>query len=200
MSDKSDRPLVLYHGGCTDGFCAAYCLWLRFREKADYLPAFHGTEPPLEEMRGRQVFMVDFAYKRPAMERVLGVASWFWVLDHHKTAATELAGMEAANLYLHIEQGKSGGRLAWEFYNGDRPAPWLVRYTEARDLWTFHLPFSKEISAAIASYPFDFHVWDQLEKALSNDRTDLRGMRGEVPESAADFKRRTAQEVLLSEM
>jgi hypothetical protein len=119
------------------------------------------------------------------------------VLDHHKTAQQDLADLGGEKLLVRFDMGKSGGRLTWEHFYPDEPAPWLVEYTEARDLWTFHLPFSREISAAIGSYPMDFTIWNALEEALSNDPTDLRNLRGGIPETAADFTRRKAKEVLL---
>lgn len=97
-----------------------------------------------------------------------------------------------ANCEIRFDMNKSGGRLAWEHFFPGKPSPWLVDYTEARDLWTFHLPFSKEVSAAIASYPMDFAVWNHLERAMVNDSTQMRALRGDVRETAADFKSRTA--------
>jgi oligoribonuclease NrnB/cAMP/cGMP phosphodiesterase (DHH superfamily) len=49
----------------------------------------------------------------------------------------------------------------WAVKNPDIPD--IVRYIEDRDLWRFELPHSKEINAALSSYPRDFAVWDQLE-------------------------------------
>lgn len=53
--------------------------------------------------------------------------------------------------------------LAWEFWNGREIAPWLVDYTEDRDLWRHKLPDSEEINAALRSYPLDFELWDTFE-------------------------------------
>lgn len=225
------RPLILFHANCADGFCAA---WIAHRhygddgDDADYLPVQYGQEPP--DVRGRVVYILDFSYKRPVMRRILSQARKVVVLDHHRTAEAELAGIidefiQRPDLianppgselpFIRFDMTKSGGRLAWEYawdrwyapkysslMDGDQKLtrddpPWLVAYTEARDLWTFHLPFSREISAALASYPKDFAVWDQLERAIGNDPTDLRNLRGRVPETAADFARRKAKKVLL---
>jgi hypothetical protein len=43
-------------------------------------------------------------------------------------------------------------------------APWLVDYTEDRDLWRHALEGTHEINAALRSYPLDFDLWDQFEQ------------------------------------
>ena len=43
-------------------------------------------------------------------------------------------------------------------------APWLVDYTEDRDLWRHALPETEAVNAALRSYPLDFDLWDQFEQ------------------------------------
>ena len=76
-----------------------------------------------------------------------------------------------ANCTVVFDMTKSGGRLAWEWINRDGAngdatdsAPWLVDYTEDRDLWRHALPFSREINAALRSYPLDFDGWDAMAR------------------------------------
>lgn len=181
--------LVLYHANCPDGFCAAWVCRLAMPD-CECIPVMYGQEPP--DVNRREVFIVDFSYPRNVLERMNREADSLVVLDHHKTAQADLEGLP----YCHFDMNKSGGRLAWEHFFPGKESPWLVDYTEARDLWTFHLPFSREVSAAIASYPMDFQLWNELEKALSNDPTNLRNMRNNLRETAADFSRRKAEKVL----
>src|SRR5690606_24668973 len=56
----------------------------------------------------------------------------------------------------------SGAMLAWEYFNPGEPVPDLIRYIQDRDLGRFELPNSREIFAAISSYPLQFDAWDQL--------------------------------------
>jgi hypothetical protein len=187
---------IIYHGpGCADGFCAAWIAHRRLGDDAAYLPAQYGDAPP--DISGQDVLILDFSYPREVLLTLAARNNRVVVLDHHKTAQQDLADLGGEKLLVRFDMGKSGGRLTWEHFYPDEPAPWLVEYTEARDLWTFHLPFSREISAAIGSYPMDFTIWNALEEALSNDPTDLRNLRGGIPETAADFTRRKAKEVLL---
>ena len=155
------RPLVIYHGSCPDGFCAAWVAHRSLGDDADYQPANYGESPP--DVSGRDVFILDFSYKRPVMLEVIDKAKSVVVLDHHKTAKAELDGLACAT----FDMEKSGGRLSWEHFFPVKPAPWLVDYTEDRDLWRWNLPSSKEMSAALASLPWTFDEWDRLN-ALHN--------------------------------
>ena len=149
--------LVLYHAECTDGFGAAYAIWKRF-PSAEFIPADHGQPPPVS-CAGRNVVVVDFSYPRPILEAMAKDAAAFQVLDHHITAQEALGGLP----YAHFDLEKSGAVLAWEWAHGT-PAPWLLQYVQDKDLWTWKLPASREISAGLNSHPYDFKVWDSLEK------------------------------------
>jgi hypothetical protein len=155
----SDEPtLVLYHADCSDGFGAAWAIWKRF-PRARFVPVKHGHPPP-DDLAGERVVMVDFSYPRPVLEEMAAQAKQLLVLDHHITAEQALAGFP----YAYFDQKKSGAVLGWEWAHGT-PAPWLLEYIQDKDLWTWALPASREINAALASYPFEFAVWDGFVQA-----------------------------------
>lgn len=176
-----DRPtLVIYHAGCADGFCAAWVLRM-LHPAAEFVAARYGDPPP--DVAGKRVVIADFSYKRPVMQAVYDACASLVVLDHHATAEQELAGFGGPKATVVFDMGKSGARLAWEHVwdtlyshrsasvfidrymtdpnDRDHP-PWLVRYTEDRDLWRWSLRESRAINAALRSYPFDFAKWDDL--------------------------------------
>lgn len=163
------RPLILYHANCPDGFCAAWVAHRRYGDAADYLAVNYGQPPPA--VTDRHVRILDFSYKRPVMAELIRQARSVVVLDHHPTAAADLDGLadEFPDTALRVrplilfDQSKSGARLTWECIFPGAPPPWLVAYTEDRDLWRWQLPESRAINTALSSYPFDFAVWDQLD-------------------------------------
>jgi oligoribonuclease NrnB/cAMP/cGMP phosphodiesterase (DHH superfamily) len=158
------KPLVLFHASCADGFCAAWIAHRALGDWADYVAVNYGQEPP--DVTGRPVYILDFSYKRDVLDGMLQKAQSIVLLDHHKTAEAELRPFVLAgedrprNLTVFFDLSKSGGRLAWEYFFPGKPAPWLVDYTEDRDLWRWALPDSRAISAYIASHPFEFWRWD----------------------------------------
>jgi oligoribonuclease NrnB/cAMP/cGMP phosphodiesterase (DHH superfamily) len=175
------RPLVLYHDQCFDGFAAAWVAHKHFGDDADYLPVQYGQSPP--DVSGRDVFILDFSYKRPALLDMRPKASSILVVDHHKTAQQDLAdlsdpfhplGLDLKHpLRCVFDMDKSGGRLTWEHFFPKQSSPWMVDYTEDRDLWRHKLRNSREINAALRSYPMDFQRWDCWEEMTREDKLPL---------------------------
>ena len=157
---RADDPpdMVLYHAECSDGFGAAWAIWKRF-PGARFIPVKHGHPPP-GGLASQRVVIVDFSYARPILESMASETKNLLVLDHHITAEEALAGLP----YTYFDQNKSGAVLAWEWAHGSQ-APWLLRYIQDKDLWKWALPGSREINAALASYPFDFQLWDRFSQS-----------------------------------
>ena len=149
--------VVLYHAECADGFGAAWALWRQF-PAARFLPVKHGNPPPTG-LQGQHVVIVDFSYTRATLETMAGQTQALLVLDHHITAEQALAGLP----YAYFDMKKSGAVLAWEWAH-DLPVPWLLDYIQDKDLWTWSLPLSREINAAIASHPFEFQIWNRFKQ------------------------------------
>lgn len=158
----NDKPLVLFHASCSDGFCAAWIYRRYVDPNCDFRAIQFGSAPP--DVTGRKVVVLDFSFPRPQLLDMQQKARSFLVLDHHKTAAEDLEGLD----FCVFDLDKSGARMTWEYFfdpqsSGDiKQPPWLVPYTEDQDLWTWKLPDSKAVNAAITSYPRLFPVWDQL--------------------------------------
>src|SRR4051794_31609315 len=158
--------LVLYHADCPDGFGAAFAAWRALGDAAAYLPVRHGEPPPPQAEDGPEVlYLLDFAYPRATMEHLASLAGSVRVLDHHATAAEDLAGLP----YATIDLDKSGAVLAWEHFHPGRPIPLLLRYVQDRDLWRWELGHSRELNAALALVPHDFAAWDRLARELDGD-------------------------------
>ncbi len=116
-----------------------------------------GSSPT--DLAGQHIVIVDFSYPRPILETIAEKAASLVVLDHHITAEQTLADLP----YAYFDLQKSGAVLGWEWAH-DEPTPWLLRYIQDKDLWHWALPNSREISAALASYPFDFALWSGFQQ------------------------------------
>ena len=145
--------VVLYHAECLDGFGAAWAIWKRF-PSARFVPVKHGFPPP-PDLAGRHVVIVDFSYARATLEAIASEAASLLVLDHHITAQQALTDLP----FARFEEKKCGAVMAWEWAHAT-PVPWLLEYVQDKDLWHWDLPASREINAALASYPFDFPLWE----------------------------------------
>lgn len=158
------KPLVIYHGNCLDGFGAAYAAQRHFNadgQEAEYYAASHGEAIP--ECEGREVYIVDFSFKRPEMKQLCDVAQKVTVLDHHISAKEDLDGLEAEhdNLTVVFDMSRSGAVITWEFFHQE-PVPTLLLHVQDQDLWNFDLDGTKDINSALMSYPFDFELWHEV--------------------------------------
>jgi oligoribonuclease NrnB/cAMP/cGMP phosphodiesterase (DHH superfamily) len=71
-------------------------------------------------------------------------------------------GIRKAMIYALFDMNRSGAGIAWDFFHPGAARPELIDHVEDRDLWRFALPGTREIQAAVFSYPYEFDVWDLL--------------------------------------
>lgn len=173
------KPLVIYHGNCADGFSAAWCFWRKYRDGADYVAGVYQQEPP--DVTGRDVYLVDFSYKRAVVERMLTQANSVTLIDHHKTAIEDLQPLfmqdswsgEPKQLAHFTDLNRSGATLAWDYLFPGENRPPLLGHVEDRDLWRFKLPGTREIQAFVFSHEYTFEQWDRL---MGADQVELLKM------------------------
>jgi len=163
------KLLCIYHGNCADGFGSAWAVRKRLGDGVEFHAGVYQNAPP--DVTGREVLMVDFSYKRPVLEKMIEVADTLVILDHHKTAAEDLAGLNNCRPGVKVifDMEQSGAGLTWDYFHHGTPRPRLIEHIEDRDLWRFKLPGTREIQAAIFSHPYDFEVWDRLVFMAEDD-------------------------------
>ncbi|WP_250658061.1 DHH family phosphoesterase [Alkalimarinus coralli] len=169
-------PLVIYHGtGCLDGFGSAYAAYRFFKIKkgidAEYLGAGHGDSLEVH-VEGRDVYILDFSYKREELGRLCDKAANVVILDHHESAQKELAGLDDVyvNLTVVFDMNRSGAVITWEYFH-EEPVPPLLAHIQDRDLWQFRIPDSKHVNAALMSYPYEFELWDEFANSVDHFKT-----------------------------
>lgn len=154
------KPLVIYHGNCADGFGAAWCFWHKYGSEVDFYPGVYQKDPP--DVTGREVYLVDFSYKRPVVEQMLEQAKFITILDHHKTAIDDLDDLAHPHFESFCDLERSGATLAWDYLFPGQDRPLLLGHIEDRDLWKFKLPHTREIQADLFSREYNFEQWDKL--------------------------------------
>lgn len=151
--------VVLYHGPtCHDGFGAAYAARKKFGDAAQYIPLrFFGKRPPVD-IRGKEVYLLDFSYSREMLQELAAESKSFVVIDHHVSARNAVESLQGSV----FDPTHSGAILAWNYFHPDTPAPLLLRYIEDGDIWKWELPDSFEVSLFMSVQPFDFDHWEKL--------------------------------------
>ncbi len=177
------KPLCIAHGSsCVDGFASSWVVHRALGEAVEFVYASYNQDPP--DVRDRDVLIVDFSYPRAVLEAMARAARSVLVLDHHKSAAEDLKGLqvpnnwkpwlaqevdpapshEIGNLAAFFDMERSGAGITWDYffpYLHDR-RPWFINLVEDRDLWKFTDDRSRPFHAAVTSYPLDFALWDKM--------------------------------------
>lgn len=160
--------VIIYHGDCPDGFCAAFVAKKKWPD-AELVPAIYGQLPPYYDVAGKHALVVDFSWKRAGTLAMREAAKSLTILDHHKTAEAELAGLD----FCIFDMNRSGAQLSWDYCfpsseTGVLARPWYVDYVADRDLWRWALPDSKEINAYIMVLNHTIEAWKELDKTSSS--------------------------------
>lgn len=140
--DHWKPDICVYHGGCDDGFGAAWAVWKKWPDveftQGHYGKPFHNRAA----WAGRNVLFVDFSAPKDVLLSFLSEvptdlppASSIVVIDHHKTAQAGLDGLpvfdgsqvglgnslrmssenNAPAIAVWFDMGQSGATMAWQF-------------------------------------------------------------------------------------
>jgi hypothetical protein len=186
------RHFCIFHAGCPDGFGAAWSAWRAWGDGGAYVARGHEDPLRVAEFEGAYVLFADIAPPPRAYRPLAEQAAQLVVLDHHVSAqrAFEADPFLARELAegghsVRFDLQRSGSALAWSALHPSDALPDLLAYVEDQDLWSWKLPLSREVNAAIASHPRSFEAWSALAAqpidALAEEGVPiLRAFRAEI--------------------
>jgi uncharacterized protein len=149
----SEKVYVVFHGpGCLDGMAAAAVAWHALPASAVFIVGRYQEALPEFEPNSL-ICLLDFSYPRAVVEGLLAKGHLVVILDHHKSAFEDLAGLSHEHLDMRFNMSKSGAMLAWEYFRPNTPPPDLIRHIQDRDLWLFKDGCTKPITTALFAIP-----------------------------------------------
>lgn len=156
--------MVIYHAGCNDGYGSAFVAYNFLKKtcpetKVEFYPAFYNSST-YPEVKGKNVLVCDFSFKKNISEKMIKEANKFLILDHHKSAMKDLEQIPAINKVFDMEH--SGAYLTWKFFFGSEPVPKLISYIQDNDIWTKEMKMTHEFSAFINTVPKTFDEYGKL--------------------------------------
>jgi oligoribonuclease NrnB/cAMP/cGMP phosphodiesterase (DHH superfamily) len=156
------KVLVIYHGRCADGICAAWCADLYHRNiedvKVEYYPAVHNKPPPYKRIaRADKTYVLDFCYPREDLVKMQEVTE-LKVIDHHKSAEADCRGLD----FCEFDMDRSGAGMSWDHFFPGVDRPWHVDYIETRDIWTWKYPDAVNVLNFLDTMPLSFVTYDKL--------------------------------------
>lgn len=114
MSEIQRKTMCIYHGNCADGFGAAWVVRKALGSDIEFVAGIYGQEPP--DVAGKDVVIVDFSYKYDILAALARKANSVIVLDHHKSAAEDLARFESFHAGVEEDTRRDDGAtlLGWK--------------------------------------------------------------------------------------
>jgi uncharacterized protein len=163
MKTPSQKIIVIYHGGCRDGFGGAWAAWRKFGDRAAYLPVFDRFAPPCV-LKNKEIYLIDYGYPMEVTRKLIRDNARVTAVDHHITAKDTVVLTKDYSFSLH----HSGAVLAWNYFHPKQKVPTLLRCVEDFDLWRWNTPSSKEILAVVNLFGQEFATWNRIAKDLES--------------------------------
>ncbi|HEX8591250.1 MAG TPA: hypothetical protein VF696_00665 [Candidatus Paceibacterota bacterium] len=160
------KTVILYHGGCPDGFGGAYAAWKKFGDSVEYIP-LHRGEPLPQGIDGANIYIIDFTYTRDVMDELVSRAASVVALDHHD-GVREI--VEAMPEYV-FDNNRSGATLAWNYFHPDIPEPYFLTLLEDQDLFRHANADTIPLHTYLEVHPFTFESWDEIATKLENQES-----------------------------
>lgn len=164
--DSKIYDVVLFHYPCQDGLASGWITnhYHKLRNKSiELYPIQHGSPLDLSRLVEKKIIFCDWTPSPDVIEQVEQVVSEIKILDHHKTAQQALQSKP----YAIFDMEKSGAVLTWEYFFPTLSIPNFIQMIQDRDLWTWKLPESRNLTAGL------FMLCDATR---SNDYNDFTGL------------------------
>jgi oligoribonuclease NrnB/cAMP/cGMP phosphodiesterase (DHH superfamily) len=121
------------------------------------------SAPVLAIAPGEIIYLLDFTYPAPVLESWADAGADVRVIDHHKSAMNDLAGL-SSRIFKEFDMDRSGAMMAWQYFHPKLPVPELIRYVQDRDVWTKQLPFCDRVSLGLSEIMHGRDVEGALEE------------------------------------
>lgn len=178
MHRQHPAKLFVYHGGCDDGWGAAFAAYLKHGSgpHAQYIGVDHRAGTHVASVcAGKDVFFMDICFSKPEMLEILGRSNSLLVLDHHKAAMDEIGHSER---WATFDNNRSGAMMAWDYFHGPRtPPPAFIKHIQDSDLHLFRDPNTHPFIAKLRTFRQNFEDWTVVYRQT------------EKPQGYADFVR-----------
>ena len=173
--------VVLYHGGCTDGFAAAYAASQKLGEQGVvYLPLYYGSsskstlnQVPLE---AEELIVLDVSFTSELFNLLVArkpkKITW---IDHHSSSLEELGhtgdnasdtfDYEGISVSLQFNVNYSGCILAWRHFNRDCTPPLFFWDIDDQDRFVNERPNARAFKFGLGhSKPWSFEQWSAMQQ------------------------------------
>ena len=120
----------------------------------------------LSNLKGKDVYMLDISVSDKEEDiKKLKENNRLIFIDHHITRQNLVPLIPES--YFAID--RSGAMLTWEYFNPGKKPPVLITYVQDQDLYSWKLPFAREIMVSVNLSDRSFDSWDKMVADLDNE-------------------------------
>jgi len=142
----------------------------------DLRPIQYGQTLSIDDVRGRDVYMLDFCLQPFSLMEELASACYLVWIDHHKSAIEEAISREFVCHDMLTRIGDAGCELTWEYFFGNIEMPRAVYLLGRYDVWDHSdpdtLPF--QYAMRVKSMSPDSHAWWECLFAMESMNAIVR--------------------------
>jgi oligoribonuclease NrnB/cAMP/cGMP phosphodiesterase (DHH superfamily) len=143
---------VIYHRNCFDGFTGFFILTTskRIHDNAMIFPDIPSAKEIPPNIEGKNIIIIDVAYKSEILKQIMGKARKVTFIDHHVSIRDDVMNLKP--VYPHevvYDEKMSGASLTWQYLFNSKKMPEFVRYIEDNDIGAWKLRYSRQFIMAL---------------------------------------------------
>jgi hypothetical protein len=161
---------IIFHKNCFDGFTSFMILQKtkKISKHAVVFPDVPSAKTPPNGVAGKDVIIMDVAYKYEVLKQICMVAKSVLFIDHHITIHDDVLKIKkdivilddtrqnvngrgdiVKNMEIIYDEQECGASLTWKYFFGEKEMPLFIKYIKDNDIGTWKLKWTHEFIAAL---------------------------------------------------
>jgi nanoRNase/pAp phosphatase (c-di-AMP/oligoRNAs hydrolase) len=159
MSNEMSFNYIIYHRGCLDGFSGFFVAHISGRLTKDVI--IYGDVPSTTmippNIDGKNLIIIDVAYKKEVLEEIFKYAKSIVFIDHHISIKEDVSELynkykNKKNITIVYDAERSGATLSWGYFFKRQKIPLFLKYVEDQDVGNWIYPSTKPFIYALKAY------------------------------------------------
>jgi uncharacterized protein len=151
--------VVIYHKNCIDGF-SSYVVALtsgKISKNHIVYPDVPSAHHPPPNIYGKNVLIMDVAYRKDILKEIFEKAKKVVFIDHHLSIADDSMDIVSNfgkndDIVLVYDEKKSGATLTWNYFFKDKKIPLFLRFIEDQDTGKWEFNNTRSFIFALKTY------------------------------------------------
>ena len=150
---------IIFHKGCFDGFTSFIILnnSHKISKNAAVFPDVPSAKKCPPNIQGKNVIIMDVAYKYDIIKNICEYAKSVTFIDHHVTIRDDILKLQNeldnnSKIKIIYDENECGASLTWKFLNGNTKLPLFVRYIKDNDIGAWKLRHTHSFLAGLSPY------------------------------------------------